>query len=273
MSKLIYQPKTFAGEYSKYAVNFYVGCLGKDSCKYCYCPHVLHGYWPDKPTLKKVLVNEDKAYELFEKELRHNLDELREHGLFFNFVSDPCLPETYSLNRAAWMLCLFHEVPIKILTKQTWWIRSFFAEATSAGARLNKNYWRAKRIFALGFTLTGHDELEPGAAPNIARTDAMKLLHNIGFKTWASIEPIIDFKSSLRMIEETKDFCDHYKIGLQSGKNYEPDELFNFYSDVTAVLSQSKATIYWKNSFMHKAKLSREGLPGNCVTADFNLFT
>jgi DNA repair photolyase len=270
--KAIYQPAGKASEYSKWAVNFYNGCSGM--CTYCYNRHGITAkvLGADKPTLKKALINEECAYVIFEKELRQNIDELRKYGLFFNFVSDPCLPETYRLNRAAIMLCLFHEVPIKILTKQTWWVQSFISEATSAGTLLNKHIWRAKRIFSIGFTLTGHDKLEKGTASNTDRITAMKSLHYLGFKTWASIEPIIDFESSLSMIINTVGHCDLYKIGLMSGKKYERDELFNFYSDVTAILINSEAKIYWKNSFLNKANLLREELPANCVASDYNLF-
>jgi DNA repair photolyase len=57
-----------------------------------------------------------------------------------------------------------------------------------------------KRLVAVGWTLTGVDSAEPNASPNAERIEAMRKLHEAGFKVWASIEPIIDFDSSLTMI-------------------------------------------------------------------------
>jgi DNA repair photolyase len=255
--KAIYQPAGKAGEYSQWAANFYNGCSAK--CEYCYNRHgrsakILGG---DKPTLKKSLVDESTALEIFKKELNQNLPELRKHGLFFNFVSDPCLKETIELNYLAILECDIRNVPVKILTKQTWWLKECEEELFN----LPKN-------IVIGFTLTGHDELEPGAATNAERIEAMKKLHDAGFKTWASIEPIIDFQSSLKMIDESKEYCDFYKIGLKSGGKYIKSELEIFIMNVHGCLYQP---IYWKDYLLKAAGIDRESLPSNCVTRDFNL--
>lgn len=80
---------------------------------------------------------------------------------------------------------------------------------------IDEDFATTRRDIAFGFTLTGHDELEPGASTNAERINAMQKLHEAGFKTWASIEPIIDFGSSLAMILDCLTFCDYFKIGLQ----------------------------------------------------------
>ena len=63
-------------------------------------------------------------------------------------------------------------------------------------------------MIAFGFTLTGRDDMEPNASPNVERQLAMKHLHAHGFRTWASIEPIVDLESSLDVIMHTLDYCD-----------------------------------------------------------------
>ena len=125
-----------------------------------------------------------------------------------------------------------------------------------------------KRHIAFGLTLTGHDELEPNASTNAERIEAMRKLHEAGFKTWASIDPIIDFESSSDMIGATMDFCDLYKFGLESGKKYDRKELFSF---IENILLQVKSKIYFKDSLLKQAGISRSELPDNCVDRDFNL--
>lgn len=255
--KVIYNPSGKAGEYSYWAANFYNGCSAR--CEYCYnrkgvVAKVLGG---DVPTLKKSLGIEKIALDIFRKELYQNLNELRKHGLFFNFVSDPCLPETFELNKDAWDLCYETIVPIKVLTKQAWWVKDFLSEP-----------YLHPEAFAFGFTLTGHDELEPGAATNIERIEAMKNLHDAGFKTWASIEPIIDFHASADMIYKVNGFCDLYKIGLQSGKKYNKQDALEFIEWVNEYIPQP---VYFKDSILDFLSMSRESLPSNCVDRTFNL--
>jgi DNA repair photolyase len=259
--KVIYNPSGKAGEYGQWAANFYNGCSAK--CEYCYNRHgitanVLGG---DFPVLKKSLVNFSIAQRIFQNELIRNSYEIRKHGLFFNFVSDPCLKETFELNKCAWFYCNQIDIPVKILTKQSWWIDSFLWEAFS------------KNLFSIGFTLTGHDELEPGAATNMERIEAMKCLHDAGFKTWASIEPIIDFESSWECIIQTAHICDLYKIGLQSGKKYDILKLVQFVQNVKKITKNEfrEIPVYFKDSLLKHAGITRADLASNCVTRDFNI--
>jgi hypothetical protein len=130
-----------------------------------------------------------------------------------------------------------------------------------------------KGYIAFGFTLTGHDDLEPNASANAERIEAMRKLHEVGFKTWASIEPIIDVTSSFNMIRATKDFCDLYKVGLESGKKYDILDLQGFFLDnIRYMGSYSKAKFYFKDSFLKAINIDRSGLPSNCVTRDYKMF-
>lgn len=273
MSKIIYRPKGKAGEYAKYAANFYTGCSGR--CEYCYnrtgiTAKVLGG---DKPELKKSLDSKAKAAKIFLDEIRENKTELLQNGLFFNFVSDPCLKETFDLNFAAWWIAIGEGVPVIVLTKQTWWVEGFI-DFLEHSDRLYNN----KDRFAFGFTLTGHDELEPGCATNEDRIRAMEVLNSEGFKTWASIEPIIDFDSSFRMIEQTVGHCDLYKVGLQSGKKYDREAIQEFALRVMAAARCNHIKVYFKDSLAARIGATREDMSqwqwGDClVDADYNLFT
>ena len=158
--KAIYTPSGKAGEYSYWAVNFYNGCSA--DCDYCYCKKgVMAHLWSNKPTLKKSLVNNQEALRIFLKEMNNNLTGLREHGLFFNFTSDPFLKETIELNMVAMDLCNDMYIPVKALTKQTWWIDEY---------RLPSNV-------SIGYTLTGMDDMEKGAASTENRIKALSVSH------------------------------------------------------------------------------------------------
>lgn len=265
--KAIYQPAGKAAEYAKWACNFYVGC--SNGCTYCYLKKgrgaaILGG---DKPTLKKCFRDESHALEVFEKELRANLPELQKHGLFFSFTTDPMLPETKNLTLSAAGIAYSWLIPVKILTKCTEWVNDYSLYVnteTTLG-------WR--KSYAYGFTLTGHDELEPGASTNQERIEAMKKLHDIGFKTFASIEPVIDFESSYSMIWHTYRFCDHYKIGLMSGQKVDHDyyvKMRSFFLDVVNTLAGTSDTVYWKDSFT-KHFDTFSNAPCN-VNRDYNMF-
>ncbi len=269
--KAIYTPTGKAGEYAKYACNFYTGC--SNGCTYCYLKKgisakVLGG---DKPTLKKCFrdgVHAISVYfdELFDKATDQPKADIEKHGIFFTFTSDPCLPETAPLNFAVINQTLALGVPVKILTKCTAWID------TEQGAGLLANPM-AKYRLAVGFTLTGRDDMEPNAAPNAERIKAMKRIHDMGILTFASVEPIIDIEASLQCILDTLGFCDLYKIGLMSGKrDYDKDELLSFIDGVDALIWDAGAKVYWKDSIRKFVGEEYCLLTHAGVNSDYNIF-
>ena len=260
--KAIYQPKGAAAEYAKYACNFFKGC--SNSCSYCFNKR---WKWGDTPKLKSCFKDESHALEVFEKELKANLPELRKYGLFFSFTTDPMLPETNQLTLDAIEIAAKYGVKSKILTKR--------ADFITYGMMYPHPDWT--HVIAFGFTLTGHDELEPHASTNTERIEAMRKLHEAGFKTFASIEPVIDIKSSMSMIYRTAHFCDLYKIGLESGKKYKNkpiNEINYFLRNIISYFKNDKleTKVYFKDSLLQQAGIKREELPNNCVGRDYNMF-
>lgn len=259
--KAIYQPKGAAAEYAEWACNFHVGC--SNNCSYCFNKR---WQWGCIPTMKKCFKDENNALEVFEKELLHNLPELQKHGLFFSFTTDPCLSSTISLTEQAIVRCVENNINVKILTKSN----------LAAKYCNNRNwFYNYRKKIAIGFTLTGHDELETNASTNAERIEAMRKLHEAGFKTWASIEPIIDVDSSLRMISKTArlGICDLYTIGLESGKKYDKTLINNFINTSIYEIKYhgNFAKIYFKDSLLKAAEINREDLPANSVSRDYKL--
>ena len=287
--KILSRPKKNAEEYGRWAVNPYVGC--SNQCEYCYLRKGPSGKYlgQDHPVLKKGVLNSEHAYHLAMTEIIEHKDEIiRDGGLFFTFTSDPCLPNTRNLS-----LTIAHDatyqmrIPVMLLTKDATflnlapfdeqilrldtmekWSRSIPFYHMGSG-RLNfidnPHFTSDPGPIAFGFTLTGHDELEPNASPNAERIKTMMQLTEMHFKTWASIEPVIDFDSSFRMIQQALDAgCQHFKIGLMTcgtkvcrrgftlgGKAFEPYDPARCLAFVQDVMQQTRnrATVYWKQSF------------------------
>ncbi|WP_286150983.1 radical SAM protein [Bacteroides acidifaciens] len=261
--KAIYQPKGKAAEYSPWACNFFTGC--SNDCSYCYCKRgVLNHYWSTNPKLKKRFKDEGHAIEVFNKELDFvisNYPKIKDQGLLFSFTTDPLLSETRSLTLRCTQVANEKGIPVKILTK-----RADFVDVV-------KFLWLDTKLTAFGFTLTGFDEEEPWASPTDERIEAMRELHEMGFRTFASIEPILTPAMSRNMIEATRGYCDFYKIGLISGKGkdfYNETHLKSFYAWLS--LKASDLKIYLKDSIINHLGIKREELPGHFVNSNYNIF-
>lgn len=268
--KAIYNPSGKAGEYSLWACNFYNGC--SNDCQYCYCKRgVMSHVWSNKPQLKKCFKDERDALTIFEKELKQNVEEIKKDGLFFSFTTDPMLPGTMDLTIQAIDVCMKYDVPVKVLTKMD------FTDESQKSTMMQHFFpfmikEEYKKKIAFFFTLTGHDELEPGASSNGDRIAAMKILHNSGFRTGASIEPIIDLPHSVNCIDRTLGFCDLYKIGLLSGtkSSFSEEELGQFVVRVCYKVNASGAKVYWKDSV--KSFLGRDIVSAATVGREYNMF-
>lgn len=275
--KALYTPKGAAREYAAVGCNFYNGC--PHDCLYCYLKRGVLSKTLGKTevSLKKCFADENDALFVFKHECEKHIDHLRKTGVFFSFSTDPMLRETHMLTLKAAKFALQCGIPVKILTKCA-------NVPLSANIILNDIEKEKRPLLAIGFTLTGRDDMEPYADSNAERIDSMKRVKELGFRTFASIEPIIDFNSSFRMIEQSAKFCDLFKIGLRSGvKNdyYNADECAFFIGRVTGLCEKEGFKVYWKKSIhdyvqknmaadnFEKALQCSE----NFVGMDYNLFT
>lgn len=254
-NRAIYQPKGAAREYSKWACNLYNGCSNR--CDYCYCRRgiLAHTLGVDEPVMKKSLGKDDhEGFQTFKKELFLYKDDIIRDGtgLFFSFSTDPMLPEELPYTTRCINECMKNNIPVQILTKESYWtfgnndfINLLFAD------------WVNKNI-KIGFTLTGHDELEPGADSNNSRMDACVYLIRNGVDTFISLEPVVDFKSSLDIIKafiEKYNVCPpEFRIGLMSGvdkkKYYSWGECASFIEEIKSLAVKYDFTVKWKNSIV-----------------------
>lgn len=265
--KSLYTPKGAAREYAAVGCNFYRGCPYQ--CQYCYnrkgltagvmgIDHaVLESCFTSCPKKFKNMDAESYALMCFVNEVDDHQEFLQDTGIFFSFSTDPWLPETRNLTWNCLKYAVIKGIPVKILTKST----VITDDVRTFASSLLSSY------IAFGFTLTGRDDQEPNASTNQKRIESMRELHEMGYKTFASIEPIVDFDSSYRMIKETVGFCDQYLIGLMSsrGTEYPPYELkdcVKFIQKVMKLLKkqQHPAKVYWKKSIRKFVKGSRAAM-------------
>jgi DNA repair photolyase len=199
---IIYEPTGKAREYSPLAANFYDGC--DHGCAYCYAPGIrrrTRENYTEVVTPRKDII---RLLEIDAKKIQYSKKQV-----LFNFMGDPYCKEndSHKITWSALEIMLENHVPVAILTK--------------GGNRSLQDQGIIKRFgehIKIGATLTFFDpvksnEWEPGAASPQERLDMLRYYHSIGVKTWASFEPVIDPKESIKLIKASIDFVDEYKIG------------------------------------------------------------
>jgi DNA repair photolyase len=241
--KIIYHPKGRAGEYADYAVNLYDGC--SHGCTYCYAPLVMHKKReefnqpkPRKDILK--YLEEDAAY----------LSDHREYGnsVFLCFSCDPYqhLDKKLGLTREAIKTLHKYGLSVSILTKGGFTaVRDFdlLTDHDQFGATLTCLSKSAAR------------EWEPNAALPGLRILTLSKAHSYGFKTWVSLEPVLNPETTLEIIRETHTVVDMYKVGKL---NYHPlaqtIDWYKFGQQAIALLESLRKRYYIKRDLQDYLK-------------------
>ena len=244
--KALYTSNGAAREYGRIGCNFYTGC--PHGCTYCY----LKRGAPSKQLggtevrLKKCFRDEFHATDILQQEMDKWVEPCRKYGIFLSFTTDPMLDETRHLTCSAIYGAIQRDIPVWVLTKD-----ATFIYDTAIMAYLENIASDKRTGIHFGFTLTGHDEMEPHASHNQDRIMAMRRMELMGFHTWASIEPVIDWNSAERMIRDSVIWCDHYKIGLHSGVRkgyYKPFDTYEHVKFLVDFIVTLNKTVYLKES-------------------------
>jgi len=206
MSKVIYQPKGLAGEYSKYAINLYSGC--SNGCDYCYAPAIMRKSredFKDNPVVRKDILQ--KLIKQLQSEFVEYSDmDYDQKRVLLCFTCDP-----YQGNKE------FNYITTEAIAILKDADRSF-SILTKNGKRASRDFHLYRKCDHFGSTLTFcnyNDSMrhEPDADPPMERIEAIKLAHGFGIYTWVSMEPVIDPGQSLRLIQATMKYVDKYMIG------------------------------------------------------------
>ncbi len=203
--KTIYQPSGEARQYANLGLNLYRGC--KHKCWFCYVPRVLR---MDKAAFHEFAEPRKGVIPALSVRAPH-FGGTNERVLM-SFTSDAYQPveEKYEVTRSAIKILKCHGIPFTVLTK--------------AGQLACRDFDLYTKGDTFGVTLTSlerkdADRDEPGASSPSGRQAALIVARAKGIGTWVSLEPVIDPEKSLRIIRETCEYVDHYKIGKL---NYAP---------------------------------------------------
>lgn len=201
--KVVYAPSGRAGEYAELATNPYISC--DHGCEYCYVPRVLHTTPEEfrQPKLRKDYLKKLEADAVYLK----SIGETRPIQL--SFMCDPYskFDEIHQITRRALEILFRRGLNVQILTK--------------GGKRSMRDFdlfntYKAQVTY--GATLVFDDDAEalkrePGAALTTERIAVLRLAHDLGIKTWVSLEPVYNPKDAYFLIGRTHGFVDLYKIG------------------------------------------------------------
>jgi DNA repair photolyase len=197
--QVIYEPSGRAREYAARAANLYSGC--DHGCKYCYAPLAVHktrenfGSVSERPGILRKL-EADCAL----------LSGADIEPVLLSFTCDPYsqFDWAHGLTRNALQIFRKHGVPFQVLTK--------------GGTRAARDFdlYGPNDVFAS--TLTFIDpaksrEWEPGAALPGDRFEAIRKAHDMGIRTWVSLEPVISPAESLQIIDLMEPYVDLFKVG------------------------------------------------------------
>ena len=264
--KAIYEPSGAAYEYCHWACNLYNGC--SNTCSYCYNRHGITSaiLGVETVSLKKSLIDEKTAFAIFEKELVQAKKLMKPtDSLFFSFVSDPMLPETRDLTTMCVEHALEEDVKVQVLTKCTDWV--FLP-------RYTKELQFFADSIAIGFTLTGMESMESYCRNNTAqRIKAMEKLKELGIKTFASIEPVVDINKAVNVVRKAKPYCDFFKVGLvtKMGVKFSKEQVEELVAKVQFYVG-SETPIYWKKSIRDIVGDELVDSWENSVPSDYDLF-
>jgi len=232
---VIYEPKGRAGEYAPMAVNLYRGC--EHGCVYCYAPKVI---FIDRQDFLKASPRKNII-----QKLRKDAPQVDIAGdVLLCFTCDPYQPidTEYQLTRQAIEILHDSNLNVTILTK--------------GGKRAERDFDLLTPNDSLAVTLTFLDEKpslkwEPGAAIPEERIESLKKAHDLGIKTWVSLEPVIDPDVSIEIIRQTHTFVDLYKVGKINYHSIEKSiDWSKFLKNVKAVLEEHGCQYYIKKDLM-----------------------
>ena len=235
---VIYEPRGRAAEYAPLAANLYRGC--DHACVYCYSPAVLRMKRED---FAQSAPRNNGIMQKFEKDVIEMARKGDERPVLLSFTCDAYqqIDVQERLTRRA-LKCLFdHGRNVIILTK--------------GGERSERDFdllEANKGHVQYGTTLVFSSdaeaiEKEPKAAPTSERIEVLKHAHDLGIKTWVSLEPVYHPEDALELIERTKDLVDLYKVGTL---NHQPEakeiDWYKFASDVKVKLDSIGVEYYIK---------------------------
>ncbi len=197
--RVIYTPRGAAREYSELAVNLATGCA--HGCIYCYAPALRNSTREDFAERIVPRANLRRQIELDLRDMARNGDRRR---VLFCFMTDAYQPLLAKNTRQYLELFREYDIAFQVLTKN-----GRLAEA-DFDLYSNKDAYASTIVFSDERT---RQHYEPNAGTLAERIHSLKRAKELGIETWVSLEPVIFPDQALKVVDLTKDYTDHYKVG------------------------------------------------------------
>jgi DNA repair photolyase len=223
----IYEPRGMAREYAALACNLYSGC--SHGCLYCYAPSCLQR---NREVFHREVKARSGIIAALEKDAARYADTTER--VLLSFTSDPYQPaeDELRLTRAALEVLVERHIPFQVLTKGGLRAARDF-DLFEAG-----NGWFATTLVFTEEASRVH--WEPNAASLQSRVEAIKEAHRRGIRTWVSVEPVIDPRQALALIEQLTPWADGWKVGkLNHHPVAKEVDWFGFAAEVQRLLEGS----------------------------------
>lgn len=226
--KPIYEPKGAAKEYGDLAINIYTGCPHR--CFYCFAPLVIRR---EREAFHTNVQPREGIVEATRRQLEK--EQITGKLIHLCFTCDP-YPTGYDTTPTREIIKLLKEYGnhVQILTK---------GDGSRDIDLLDGDDW-------YGVTLDGKDGTNV-----LHRYLGLRMMHDMGIKTWVSFEPVLDAGVVLTAIEAVAPFIDKVKIGKL---NYYPSDIgwAKFGQDAEALCQKLGLNYYIKDSL--RAEMERD---------------
>jgi DNA repair photolyase len=211
---VIYETTGRAREYNELAINLFSGCGHR--CEYCYAWFVTHSNKERFFQGPKVRVTpadvEKSAYDWIKRHTALGYSS-ETRPVLLCFTCDPYQPieEETRITRSTIEILHEYGMRVTILTK--------------GGRRAMRDFdlLRPGDAFAVTLTClsnTDSERWEPGASSPFERLESLQEAHKLGIETWVSLEPVLYPSETKILVDGTKDYVDHYKVGKLNYHEY-----------------------------------------------------
>lgn len=198
--RMIYTPKGAAREYSELALNLATGC--EHGCIYCYGPSIRR---MSREGFRENVIRRKNL----KRQLELDLQEMAAAGdtrrVLLCFMTDAYQPQLADETRTVLEMFKHYDIAFQVLTKN-----GKLAERDFDLYDTTKDAYASTIVFSNDRTRRHY---EPNAGTIDERIHSLKVANAMGIETWVSLEPVIIPEEALRVIEMTKDYTDHYKVG------------------------------------------------------------
>lgn len=242
MKSVIYETKGRAREFNELAINLFTGC--GHQCIYCYGADVTHQSKDSFSKSPRPRVTEDDV----ERSAREWQLKGETRRILLCFVTDPyqLIEQDTQLTRHTIEILHKYNLNVMILTK--------------AGDRSLRDFdiLTPKDAYATTLTLDNDADSirwEPFAALPQGRVNALKTAYQLGIETWVSFEPVIYPIQTMTLLEITRQFVGHYKVGTM---NYHPQgrsiNWYRFGWEIKKIMDDLKVKYYFKQDLLREMR-------------------